>query len=386
MLSSIRQKEPFTKMDVVRRAHISLPTVTNLLADLEREGYIMYAGNGISRGGRPPTLYRFNPKARYAIGVQFYVPHIFIGLVDLFENTEDITEYPFPDDATGEYVISRLTEGIHQLLLTHQVPAEKLLGIGLGIPGFFDRENGIWLSFPWAPGLKNVPLSSLLQGEFGVPIIIYNEVNVHAEAELRYGHTPTEKDMLLVTCHEGLKASVVLHGQILCGKHGNFGSVGHLVVEEEGLQCFCGARGCLEMYASGRAIRRLLAQKPALLARLGGDPGRPDLSHQVFGLARQGDPECREVVETVLPYMVRAFATMIRFTDIDTLVLLGVYAEGGDYLQNRLYEEIAARLPVVTRTSLSIYTGGNYGIDRILAAAAVPLIQSHLGLAALPER
>lgn len=386
VLSSLRQKELFTKMDVVRRAHLSLPTVTHILSELEYEGYIVRAGNSVSRGGRPPTLYRFSPKARHAIGAQVYSTRIFVGLVDLVENTEGMVEYPFPAGATGEYVIASLTEGIHKLLSDRDLSMEKLVGIGLGIPGFFDRQSGVWLGFPWTPAVKNVPLRSFLESEFKVPILVRNEVNVHADAELRYGHTPTEKDMLLVTCHEGLKASVVVDGQILCGKHGNFGSVGHLIVEENGLQCFCGARGCLETYASGRTIRRLIAQKPELLARLGGEPGAPDLPYQLFELARQGDPQCREVVEMILPYIARAFASMIRFTDIDTLVLLGVYAEGGEYLQNRLHEEIAARLPVVTRTSLSIYSGGDYGIEKILAAAAAPLIQTHLGRVASLEQ
>jgi predicted NBD/HSP70 family sugar kinase len=384
VLSSVWQKDPFTKMDVVRKAGLSLPTVTNVLADLENEGYVVHVGNGASRGGRPPSLYRFNPTARYAIGVQIYQGKNFIGLVDLFENSVGTVEYPFMDDATAEYVIASLTEGIWNLLSAHSVPVERLVGIGLGIPGFFDRETGVWLGFPWSPALKNVPLGSFLEREFRVPVLIRNEVNVHADAELRYGHTPTEKDMLLVTCHEGLKASVVVDGKILSGKHGNFGSVGHLVVDENGRPCFCGARGCLEMYASGRTIRRLTAQRPEIVSQIG-DPNAANFPHKVLELARKGDAACRDVVESILPYMGRAFASMIRFTDIDTLVLLGVYAEGGDYLQTRLYDEITARLPAVARANLSIYLGGDYGIDEILAAAAAPLIRAHIGPPCLPE-
>jgi predicted NBD/HSP70 family sugar kinase len=380
VLSSIWQEDPFTKMDIVRKAHLSLPTVTNVLADLENEGYVLQAGNGISRGGRPPSLYRFNPTARYTIGVQIYATTAQIGLVDLFENIVGSVEYPFMDDATTEFVLVSLIEGIRNLLSTHRVGIERLLGLGLGIPGFVDRETGVWLGFPWAPALKNVPLSSFLEREFQVPVLIRNEVNVHADAELHYGHTPTEKDMLLVTCHEGLKASVVVDGQILSGKHGNFGSVGHLVVEENGRPCFCGARGCLEMYASGRAIRGLVAERPDLLARLGGNPNAPYLAHRVLELARKGDADCQALVEDILPLMARAFASMIRFTDIDTLVLLGAYIEGGDYLRNRLHEEISARLPDMVRANLSIYLGGNEGIDRDLAAAAAPLIRAHFEL------
>lgn len=384
VLSSIWQKEPFTKMDVVRKAHLSLPTVTNVLSDLEIEGYVVHAGDGASRGGRPPTLYRFNPRTRYVIGAQIHINTISVGLIDLFENAIDIVEFPFTEDATAEYVVTSLIEGTRKLLSAQGASIEKLLGIGLGIPGFVNLEKGVWLNFPWSPAVKDIPLRSLLEHEFHIPVFMRNDINVCAEAELRYGPTPTDRDMLLVTSHEGLKASVVVDGQILTGKHGIFGSVGHLIVEENGLQCYCGTRGCLETYASGRAIRKLVAQRPDILRLIGGDPGAENLSYRIFERARGGCERCQEVVESFLPYMARAFASMIRFTDIYTLVLLGIYVEGGDYLRNRLYTEISMRLPDAAKANLSIYLGGKHGIDKILAAAAVPLIRAHLGLSVSP--
>lgn len=385
VLSSVWQKDPFTKMDVVRKAGLSLPTVTNVLADLENEGYVVHVGNGASRGGRPPSLYRFNPTARYAIGAQIHITKISIGLIDLFENAVEVIEFPFAEDATSEYVITSLIQGTRNLLLAERIGVEKLLGIGLGIPGFIEQNKGIWLSFPWSPAVKNIPLRSVLEHEFQIPVFMRNDINVVAEAELRYGSTPAERDMLLITSHEGLKASVVVSGEILTGKHGVFGSVGHLIVEENGLQCYCGTRGCLEMYASGRAIRKLIAKRPDVLSLVGGDPNAANLPYQIFERARQGDERCQEVVESFLSYMARAFASMIRFTDIYTVVLLGIYAEGGDYLRNRLYTEISMRLPDAVKANLSIYYGSKHGTDKILAAAAVPLIRAHLELSFSPK-
>jgi len=76
VLKSINQKEPFTRMDIVRKANLSLPTVNNILLDLKEAGYVLEVGSDRSRGGRPPTLFHFNPAARYAIGFEIQLPTI----------------------------------------------------------------------------------------------------------------------------------------------------------------------------------------------------------------------------------------------------------------------------------------------------------------------
>lgn len=164
----------------------------------------------------------------------------------------------------------------------------------------------------------------------------------------------------------------------LGGDNGNFGSVGHLIVVENGRPCFCGTRGCLEMYASGYALRQEVKVRGAAIAGIDG-PDDPLLPHRVFRLAADGDPFCREIVQGAIPHMANAFASLIRLTDIDRIVLLGAYAEGGDYLRDLLYQEVARRLPQVLGTRLSIRVGNRLGTEDIVVLAAMPAIHGHLG-------
>ena len=160
-----------------------------------------------------------------------------------------------------------------------------------------------------------------------------------------------------------------------------FGSVGHFIVVEGGRPCFCGARGCLESYASGQALRQAVramqADGPAHPAFP--DLDDPDLPGRVFALAAAGDPPCRGIVEEAILLMAYAFASLIRLTDIDRVVLLGAYAEGGEWLRMRLHERIAQRLPEVMRSRLSIRMSTRLSAEDILAAAALPAIRAHLG-------
>jgi glucokinase len=196
---------------------------------------------------------------------------------------------------------------------------------------------------------------------------------------LSYGDLQTEDDVLLITCCEGIKASVVADGRILSGLHGNFGSVGHFIVVENGRPCHCGSKGCLEMYASGYAFRE------AIKSRMGQTTHTRNLlpssqPEEVFRLAAEGDVFCREIVEEAIPYMSYAFASLVRLTDIDEVILLGTYAEGGDYLRNLLHENIARQLPEVARENLKIQMGSRQDTETIVAAAALPVIQGHFEL------
>jgi predicted NBD/HSP70 family sugar kinase len=105
----------------------------------------------------------------------------------------------------------------------------------------------------------------------------------------------------------------------------------------------------------------------------------PALPGRVFALAATGDPPCRGIVEEAIPLMAYAFASLIRLTDIDRVVLLGAYAEGGEWLRLQLHEPIAQRLPEVMRRRLSIRMGSRLSAEDVLAATALPAIRTHLG-------
>lgn len=378
VLRSISERDTFSKMDVVREAHLSLPTVNDILLSLQNEGYVLPVGNGHSRGGRPPALFRFNPRVRYAVGVEIRIPTMTIGLLDLHGSLVDTAEYPFEDDATAGYVANCLCEGIDRLLSKRALDASRLVGIGVGVPGFVERDTGVWLGFPRVPQIRDLPLRPLLLQRYSVPVFIQNEMNVLALAQLQHLTAGTVGDLLMITCAEGIKASVVVDGHVLSGDNGNFGSVGHFIVVEGGRPCFCGARGCLETYASGHALRQALRAKGSAHPALP-DLDDPGLPGRVFALAAQGDPTCRALVEEALPHMAYAFASFIRLTDIERVLLLGAYVEGGDYLQSRLYDMVAQRLPEVSRLRLSIRLGNRLATEEVLAAAARPAVRAFLG-------
>jgi predicted NBD/HSP70 family sugar kinase len=117
-------------------------------------------------------------------------------------------------------------------------------------------------------------------------------------------------------------------------------------------------------------------------------PGLDDLNDvsvpdRVFKLAAQGDSVSQQLVEHVIPYMAYAFASLIRLTNIDRVILLGAFTEGGDYLRDLLYAGISQHLPEVERPRLSIRMGNKLTTNDLVAAAGLPAIRSYLGFQTL---
>jgi N-acetylglucosamine repressor len=379
VLRSISGRQTFTKMDVVREAHLSLPTVNDILATLQAESYVTPNGNGESRGGRPPALYRFNPVARYAIGIKVDSPTIAIGLVDLQSNLHRVVEYPFNDDSTSEYIEATLTQGVMNMLAEQKIEPAKVIGLGIGVPGYFERDTGNWLGYLPLRSFKQLPLRDLLSNKFGVPVYVQPASNIYTFAEMQKSPLSLRDDVLIITCTEGIKASVVVDGRILSGDHGNFGRLGHFTVVDHGRDCYCGMKGCLEMYSSGRSIREEIKSKQMQIDAIT-DLNDPALPYRVFQLAAEGNETCRRLVENTIPYMAYAFAALINLTDIGHIVLLGAYAEGGNYLADLLHQDILQRLPQVAVVQLFVRAGNRLTKEDLVVSAAMPAIQTHLGI------
>ncbi len=379
VLRTIRRLPDFARMDVVREAGLSLPTVNEILRQFMADGQVVEAGIAPSSGGRPAARFRLNPRSRYAVGVQAMLPSIHIALVDLTDGVIGLTSAPFDERSDGDYVLRTIRECVSRLLDENGLQVSRIIGAGIGVPGFVHRETGAWLSFPATPLIRDVPLRAELERSYGAAFI-QNEMNVYAAAGLRLLGQPRREDLIAITCADGIKSSVEVGGRILSGDHGNFGSVGHFVVVENGRPCHCGALGCLEAYVSGRALQQVVASDPELQSTFDGMT-TPEVAAAVFARAAAGDARCRELVEEVAPLMAYAFASLVRLTDIDRILLLGAFSSGGAYLRELLHQQVAARLPAVERSSLEIRLGPAITTEHLVAAAAAPVLATYFGAA-----
>lgn len=225
------------------------------------------------------------------------------------------------------------------------------VAVGVAVPGVVDEEEGV---AAWSSniGFRDVPLRDLITARLGLPAALGHDVRVGGLAEARLGAGRGGRHVLFVAIGTGIAAALVLAGAGYAGAHGAAGELGHIVVRPGGLPCPCGQAGCLESYASARAVGSRYAELSGttgatafdVVTRAGTDP----VAAAVW----------REAVEALADGLVIAQALY----DVRVLVLGGGLAEAGDALLGPLREAFRQRIsfhrmPEIIRAELGDNAG-----------------------------
>jgi glucokinase len=213
-----------------------------------------------------------------------------------------------------------------------------LSGVGVSAAGLVDRAGErvrFAAHLPW----RDAPVRDRLAERIGVPVVLNNDANCAAHAELVAGALRGVSSALLITVGTGIGGAVVLDGRVVRGANGMAGEFGHVQVVPNGLVCECGLRGCWEQYCSGRALERVM--RVALGSHLDGP--------EVAALARDGHPVARQAFATVGTWLGVGIAGLVSAVDPETVVVGGGVSAVGDLLLE------PARLGLLTSLQATTY-------------------------------
>jgi len=326
ILSLLRSEGFMSQTRIVEKSSIRPGTVQNLIEELTREGLVRVGGEGKSKGGRKPTLQEINPDAYWTIGIDLDEERIFAGLVDLKgsivrEVGRSRCRFKSQDDFLG--VVKQVIQE-----LTSQVPSTtSLLGAGIGIPGFVDREKGIALYCSYYDWMRDVPVKDLLEKEFGVPFHIDNDTVVATLGEKWFGAGKGVGNFLYADLGETVGMGVVIDGRLCTGATGNAGELGHTVIQRNGPLCICGNEGCVEGFASGMALRREAQDRVrkgvvSLISDLCQDVDNIPLD-TILSAAEQGDKVAYKLITDTADNLGLAISNAVNLLNPELVVLGG---------------------------------------------------------------
>jgi glucokinase len=207
----------------------------------------------------------------------------------------------------------------------------RLDAIGVGVAGLVRAADGVLV---WGPHISgtDVPIKATIEQRYGVPVYVDNDANTAAFAEFRTGTGAGYRDGLLVTLGTGIGGAIVIGGEIYRG--GSFaGEWGHARIEEGGLLCDCGKRGCWETRASGPALARLgrevIAANPrgSLATRLGHDEVSGE---SIVFAADAGEETARALVTEVGRAFGNGLSDLISIFDPEIVVVGGGLGSVGE--------------------------------------------------------
>ncbi|MBC7316575.1 MAG: ROK family protein, partial [Chloroflexi bacterium] len=149
--------------------------------------------------------------------------------------------------------VQALAEALRAFVTSHEATLNDLSGIGIGVPGVADRRQGLVISCPNLPILDGLLLGPLLSQELGLPVYVDNNTNLICLGEHTAGLGQGIHNLAVIFVGSGVGCGLIINDELYEGSDGAAGEFGHMIVVPNGLQCSCGAHGCLEMYCSGKA-------------------------------------------------------------------------------------------------------------------------------------
>jgi glucokinase len=270
-------------------------------------------------------------------------------------------------------VLAAMAEVVDEAMLDADVKPRKLEGIGVGVPGIVDSAGGRVVAAPNIP-IAGAPIAASLRRRYGVPVTLGNDVNVGVLGERWLGAGRGIDDLVGVFPGTGVGGGVVCGGRLLTGAHGAAAELGHIVLNPGGPLCGCGARGCLEAYASRRAIERDLREgarggRPTQIAELNG--GRLDVikSRVLAEALRLGDPLVTDVMRAAAQRLGDGCVAIRHCFDPKLIVLGGGLVEAcGGFILPIVRERLSAD-PLFRRVGDCRLKASELGDDAVILGA-----------------
>jgi glucokinase len=235
----------------------------------------------------------------------------------------------------GRLVEVGLVEDALTLAIEDVASGRPVDGVGLAAAGFVDAAGERVMFAPHLPW-RDDRVRARLGKRWGTTVLLDNDANCAALAELSHGAAQGASDAVVVTMGTGIGGAVVIGGEVRRGRNGMAGEFGHAQVVLEGHPCECGHRGCWEQYSSGNALVRLararVGVEPTLLNELcGGDPALLT-GPMITQAAGDGDLVARQAFASVGEWLGLGLANLVAALDPEVVVVGGGVSAAGDRL------------------------------------------------------
>ncbi|WP_330333249.1 ROK family transcriptional regulator [Streptomyces sp. NBC_00536] len=365
VVRAVRLAGSLTQAEIARTTGLSAATVSNIVRELKDGGTVEVTPT--SAGGRRARSVSLSGDAGIVIGVDFGHTHLRVAVGNLAHQVLAEEAEPLDVDASWVDGFDRAEALVSSLIESIEVSRDKVIGVGLGVPGPIDGESGNLGSTSILPGWAGINPRRELSQRLGVPVYVDNDANLGALGELVWGSGRGVKDLAYIKVASGVGAGLVINGQIYRGPGGTAGEIGHITLDESGPVCRCGNRGCLETFAAARYVLPLLQ----------GSHGPELTMERVVELARGGDPGCRRVITDVGRHVGSAVASLCNLLNPSRVVLGGSLADAGELVLAPIRESVGRYAIPSAARQLSVLTGSLGGRAEVLGALA--LVLSEMG-------
>lgn len=371
LVSHLHRHGSTTRTDLADLTGLTRSTVGNLVRELKDLGLVTEsAALRSGRPGRPSQQIEPVPDGALVLAALIDVDAVDVGVFTLggaFRSLgrERRPRGPLPPDEA----VSVLRRLAHDQVA--DIPAGRLVAVGVGIVGVVRREDGFVHRAPNL-GWRDVPLAGIIAAELGlgVPVVVGNEADLGALAEHTRGAGVGSRNLIYLSGGVGVGGGIIANSAPLGGSNGYAGEVGHMTVNVDGRRCGCGALGCWETEIGEGTLFE--------------STGCSDIA-EVIGRAAQDDGAVVAAIESLATWLGIGISTLINIFDVDTIVLGGHFERLYPHLRDVVHREVAHRVltPDVAAVRISpALLGEDAALYGAAELALGPLLEDPLPLVA----
>lgn len=351
----------------------SIPSVTKVLNELIEEDYVITKGYAPSTGGRKPLSYSLKADKGYILAVA--MDQLFTQMV-----ITDMTGHQVAVPACLELDLYQHTDALEILsgevldyIKRVGVDKTKLIGAGVGMPGFVNVEEGI--NYTFLEQHLKISHREFLEKKWGVPVFLDNDSSLIALAEWTFGAAKGFQNAMIINAGWGTGLGMIVNGQMFRGDSGFAGEFSHIPMTDNGVLCECGKRGCLETETS-LLVTAHKALEDIHAGRASGIQVEDVkyMSDVIIAAARHGDQYCIELLTHVGFMLGKGISILIHIMNPGMVILSGRGANAEKILmapvQQALNQYCIPRIAENTSVAFS-----RMGEDAELVGAAALVIE-----------
>jgi len=335
MLNHIINCEEVSRPALAAAFNVSMATVTNIINKLISYDLVYEGGTENPDFGRKAKLIRFNAKFCYVLTgaiIDEQKMHLFI--CDLLGHIIDFEEVNIDFVMTGsnseEEIVSKIIHAVLRFKNKQNPEIEsKLTAVALSIPGLVNRRNSTIYApfFNW----KSLPIKKILQAAVNLPVYMENVTRIKAIYEMRYINEK-EKNVIYLALSPGIGMVNFFDGKIIMGNNGVSGEAGHMSLDINGEQCYCGNRGCFELYCGElyliRKGKKILDERSCdILTDLIENKKKPLTLQTMIEAKEAGSLKLYKLFKETSKYLGCGLTSLINCFDPDRIIISGHLVE-----------------------------------------------------------
>ena len=265
------------------------------------------------------------------VGIDISLDATTYAIVDVKGDVIAMDSFPTMDYPEINQFISALSDHLVNMVEEHG-GYESIRSVGISAPSA-NFMTGSIVNAPNLPWKGVIPLGVLLRDRIGYAVAVANNADVRALGEHAYGLAKGMRDFVVVTMGNGIGSCLFSNGMIHKGSDGFAGEIGHTCIVNNGRQCTCGNKGCLEAYVAARGIiataKELLEQTSAPSLMRGVENLTPKV---ITDFCEQGDELAIEVYRKTGELLGMGLANYASMVDPEAFIFTGGLTRAGKWL------------------------------------------------------